>query len=269
MRLLKIIVISLLVAVSLLSAYTKVSESIKGDSVAPAISCDTDVLEISVLDDESALLRGITARDAQDGDLTDKIMVAGISKFTGDATVSVTYMVFDSDDNIGSLTRTIHYTDYTSPRIEILQPLVYQATETKVLLDRISVMDCIDGDITSSVRLTSQESTSHEEIYIVGVSVTNSMGDTTEIELPIVWYTDNQERPVVVLKSNLIYLQQGSSFSPRDYLVRAENAEGAVNKSEVKITGGVNTDMTGTYMVQYSYTYEGLEGIAVLTVVVE
>jgi len=269
MRLLKIIVTILLLVVTVLFAYTKVSESFSGASIAPIISCDEEVLEISVLDDSSALLRGVTASDAQDGDLTDEIMVAGISKFTGDATVSVTYMVFDSDDNIGKLTRTIHYTDYTSPRIEILQPLVYQATETMVLLDRIAVTDCIDGDITNSIRLTSQESTSYGDIYTVGVSVTNSMGDTTEIELPIVWYTDNQERPVVVLKSNLIYLQQGSSFSPRDYLVRAENAEGAANKSEVKITGGVNTDMTGTYMVQYSYTYEGLEGIAVLTVVVE
>lgn len=269
MRLLKIIVIVLLLVVSALFAYTEVTESMKGENIAPVISCDEDVLEISVLDDRSVLLRGVTAADAQDGDLTGEILVAGISKFTGDATANVTYLVFDSDDNIGSLTRTVHYTDYTVPRIEITQPLVYKASEPVKLLDRISVKDCIDGDITNSIRVSSPESTSHEEIYTIGLFVTNSMGDTIEITLPIVWYINNLDRPVVTLKSSLVYVQQGSSFKPRDYIARVENAEGAVNKSEVEISGGVDTATAGTYMVQYSYTYEGLEGIAVLTVVVE
>lgn len=269
MRLLKIVVIVLLLVVSILFTYTKVSESFSGDRIAPVISCDEDVLEISVLDDTSALLRGVTATDAQDGDLTGEILVAGISKFTGDATANVTYLVFDSDDNIGSLTRTIRYTDYTAPRIEVTQPLVYRASEPIGLLDRISVQDCIDGDITESVRVSSPEGTIHEEIYTIELFVTNSMGDTTEVRLPIVWYINNLERPVVVLKSSLVYLQQGSSFNPRDYLVRVEIAEETVNKSEVEISGSVDTAISGTYMVRYSYTYDGLEGVAVLTVVVE
>lgn len=269
MRLLRIIVISVLVAVSLLFAYTKVSESIKGDSVAPTISCDTDVLEISVLDDENALLRGITARDAQDGDLTGEVRVAGVSKFIGDATVNVTYLVFDSDDNIGRLTRAVRYMDYTAPRVEISQPLVYKATESMILLDKISVLDCIDGDITNSIRVSDPTSTSRDEIYTFELLVTNSMGDTVEMELPLVWYNNNQSRPVVVLKSGLVYVQQGASFTPRDYLVRVEVGEETANKSDVKISGGVNTDAPGTYTVQYTYTHDGVEGIAILTVVVE
>ena len=52
---------------------------------------------------------------------------------------------------MGSLTRTIRYTDYVPPRFQILEPLVYTPNEPVALLDRLLV-ERFAGKITIGVR---------------------------------------------------------------------------------------------------------------------
>lgn len=269
MRLLKILLIILLVLVALAFGVTEVSSRVSGTDDAPVISCDSDTLEISVNADRQVLLEGVTASDAQDGDLTPAIRISGISKFIDEATTNITYLVFDSDHNVGSLTRTIHYTDYVPPRLSITEPLVYSSSESITLLDRLLVEDCIDGDITDSLRVSTPVSASESAIYSVDVRVTNSMDDTLQLTLPLVRYPDNAQRPEVSLTDYLIYLEQGSSFSSRDYVAYVRTPDSIISKTEVRVSGGVDTSVPGIYTVRYSYVHNGLEGIAILTVVVE
>ena len=269
MRLLKILLITLFALVALAYGATEVSYRLNGSDDAPVINCDSDTLEISVSADRQVLLEGVTATDAQDGDITSAIRISGISKFIDEATTNITYLVFDSDNNVGSLTRTIHYTDYVSPRLTITEPLVYNSSENIILLDRLMVEDCIDGDITESIRVSTPVSSGQDPIYSVDIRITNSMDDTIQLTLPVVRYPNNAERPEVALTSYLIYLQQGSSFSARDYVSYVRTPDSIIGKNEVRVSGNVDTSIPGTYTVRYSYTYNGLEGIAILTVVVE
>lgn len=271
MRSLRIVLIVILVAVTALFGITTISQSQSNKNEAPIIECGSDVLELSVRDDESVLLTGVTAKDAQDGDLTAGILVSGISKFTdiSTATANVAYMVFDSDGNMGSLTRTIRYTDYTAPRFSLTEPLNYRSSESIALLDRLHVTDCIDGDITDSIRVSSLSSTTTEEVYSIQVQVTNSMGDSKDLELELFWQNDNVERPIVKLNNYLVYLSQGSSFNPSDYVSYVETASGVASKTLVNIKGTVNTSEPGTYFVHYSYSDGTVTGMSILTVVVE
>ena len=271
MRSLRIALILILVAVTVLFGITMISNARNTTGEAPVIECSTDVLELSVNDGESALLTGITASDAQDGDLTADILVSGLSKFTDPetATANVTYTVFDSDGNMGSLTRTIRYTDYTSPRFVLTEPLNYKSNDTIVLLDRLQAQDCIDGDITDSIRVSSLNSTSTDEIYSIDVQVTNSMGDSNELQLELVWQMDNEDRPIVKLNTYLLYLEQGSSFNPINYVSYAETSSGIASKTLVNIDSNVDTNEPGTYFVHYSYTEGTATGMSILTVVVE
>lgn len=274
MRLIKVLLIFTLVVVTALYGLTAFTQSISGKNDAPTISCSGDTLELSVKDDASALLAGVTAEDKQDGDLTSEILVSGVSKFLDIGTSTVTYLAFDSDHNVGSLTRTIRYTDYESPRFTITEPLIYKSNEEIQLLDRISIVDCIDGDITANVRVSSMESTTTDEVYTSMVQVTNSMGDSAEVTLPIVWQNNNADRPQVVLTDYLVYLSQDSSFNASSYLSYVNTTEGRGNRSDVRIEGTVDTATPGTYHVYYTYSYDvtetySLNGIAVLTVVVE
>lgn len=269
MKILKITLIVLLVLVTVLYGFTAVFQKIGGKADAPVISCDSDVLELSVTDDETALLRGITASDKQDGDMTAAVRIAGISKFIDEATARVNYLVFDSDHNVGSLSRTIRYTDYVSPRFTITEPLIYKGLEKMQLLDRIQATDCLDGDVTSAVRVSEPEYTDEEELYYVTLRVTNSMDDSSELKLPVIQQYDNASRPEIKLNSYLIYLPLGSSFNPRDYISYVSTDNGIVGKSEVQSSGTVNTDEAGTYMVRYTYAYDDQKVHAFLTVVVE
>ena len=269
MRLLKIILIVILAIVTLAFGTTEITERINGGNDAPVISCDSEILEISVTADRQTLLEDVTAKDAQDGDLTTAIRISGISKFIDDATTNITYLVFDSDNNVGSLTRTIRYTDYVPPRLSITKPLVYSYNDSMTILDRMTAEDCIDGDITDSIRLSTLSSSGEDYIYSLNVRVTNSMDDTQQLTLPVVRYPDNAERPEITLTSYLVYLEQGSDFSAREYISYVRTSGTIINKSEVRVSGSVDTSVPGVYTVRYSYIYNGLEGISLLTVVVE
>lgn len=268
MRIVKVLLIIALVAVTALYGWTAVSENLGGEDVAPVISCPDEVLEVSVKDDRSALFAGMTARDQQDGDLTGKILFSGMSKLLSDNKAKVDFVVFDSDHNLAKATRQIRYTDYTSPRFSITEPLIYYRNEAVGLLDRIRVEDCIDGDITESVRVSSLSATSDAEVYTVNLQVTNSMGDTVRLTLPVIQLEGIAIRPEVKLSDYLVYVNQGSAFNARSYLVYVSTPDGIGDKDEVQITGTVDTSKPGTYMVHYTYPFGTTSGTSVLTVVV-
>lgn len=270
MKIIKVSLIVLLVLVSMLYGVTTLLAQRSGADIGPTISCGTETLEISVRDDRSVLLAGVTARDEQDGDLTDQILIQGISKFITDSTARITYLVFDSDGNMATTSRYIRYVDYTSPVFDISTPLIYSTSESIALLDRIQASDSIDGDITDSIRVSNLIATSDAEIYSVTVKVTNSMGDTVAVELPIILESNSASRPDVYLTDYLVYLNSGSAFSARSYLKSVELPTGEAGRlSDVQITGLVDTKKPGTYLVYYRYYLDTMVGTAVLTVVVE
>ena len=270
MKILKISTIILLVLVMALFCVTSLFLQRSGTDVGPTISCDSDTLEISVADDETVLLTGVTARDKQDGDLTDQILIQGVSKFITDSTARVTYLVFDSDGNMASTSRYIRYTDYTAPHFSITSPLIYSSSESIALLDRVQATDAIDGDITDSIRVSNLVATSDAEIYTVDLLVTNSMGHTATVTLPIILESNSASRPDVYLTDYLVYLEKGSAFSASSYLQSVEAPNGQTCRlSDVQVTGLVDTNVPGTYMVYYRYYQDSMVGTAVLTVVVE
>lgn len=271
MRAFKLLLITLLVLVTALFGFTQFQEKASGKDIGPTISCPQEILDVSVSDGEEALLAGITASDKQDGNLTDHILIQGVSRQITDKMTQITYLVFDSDGNSASATRTIRYTDYESPRFAISKSLVYNNTLSIALLDRLHAVDCIDGDITNNIRVSSLTSTSDSEIYTIDIQVTNSLSDTARLTLPLVIYSSVSSRHAVInLTDYLVYLNQGASFNAKKYLVSviAPNEE-ECDLSEIKIEGAVDTAAPGTYMVYYRYPYEGTTALAVLTVVVQ
>lgn len=269
MRLLKLTLILLLTVVIVLYGVTFVNQRISGKDIGPEITCPEEILEISVTDPEDLLLAGVTASDRQDGDLTPKIQILGISKLITNNTAKVTYLVFDSDGNMDSLVRRIRYTDYERPHFSIKRPLLYAKNEAIALLDRLEVTDVIDGDITESVRVSALSATADSEIYTVSLQVTNSMGDTARITLPVVMLEGTSYRPDVRLSTYLVYIEAGSAFNAQSYLSGVQTAEGAGSTANVQVTSTVDASTPGTYYVYYRYPYNGTQGLAILTVVVE
>ena len=269
MRILKKILIIALAVLTVCYVATRIYQGSSERNEPPVISCPAGVLEVSAADDESVLLSGVTASDPQDGDLTDQIIIGGVSKLISNDTAKVTFLVFDSDDNMGSYVRYIRYTDYQRPQFAITKPLAYSSMDEVTLTDRLTATDVVDGDISHKIRVSSLASTDNSEVYDITVQVTNSMADTAWLRLPVLIQPTNPLRPVIELSDYLIYLEPGSDFDAAAYITSVTVSQTSVDASEVSISSNVNTAEEGTYRVMYTYSANGSTGTAIATVVVQ
>ena len=269
MRITRILLVLVFLAVAAVFTVQDMADRFSTADDPPVLTCGTEILEISVSDDNSVLLSGVTAEDPQDGDITDRVLVTGMSRLLEGNTANVSYAVFDSDHNMATLTRQIRYTDYHLPRFVLEEPLIYGINEEIKLLDRIHAQDVIDGDITSAIRVTYTDTVGEPGIHHIGIQVTNSMGDTAWLTLPMTLLASTEDRVEVELDSYLVYLNQGSSFDARRYLDSASWQGDPISLDNVTISGQVDTATAGTYYVEYTATYGSRSGTVILTVVVE
>lgn len=245
------------------------------DVSKPAFRVDEPVLEISVTADRSELLRGLYAFDNVDGNITDRIIIRSISRFTDDqAAFRVTYIVFDEASNYETCTRTVRYTDYEPPKFHLSKPMVFGVGETVTFMDRISVTDSIDGDISG--RMVLSESTVNHSTpgtYTARITVTNRMGDSAELPLKVMIVNPSPSAPVITLRDHLIYLEQGAKPNLPEYVAAVTDPleEEPVSTRLVKVNRSeLDTSTPGVYEVYYYYTgASGETATAILTVVVE
>lgn len=279
MRGLKITVIVGFVLSTILYAGVFVMNMRNHDSTIPIIINSTGLLELSVKDSDEKLLEGLAAVDKKDGDLTDQIMVAGISHLKKDGTCNVKYVVFDSDHNSDELTRKVQFTDYKEPVFSLKKPLVYRQGENIDILERIRAKDSLDGDISDKIKIKSSDISNYQTgIYPVVLEVKNSFGVKSSIELQVVVqdnYNYNVEKKIQLSKY-IVYINQGKKFDPYDYIKSVKDGDSEVSDPDINIYGEVDTDTPGCYYLSYTLVTEnsyGMEsetdGLAYLTVVVQ
>ena len=270
MKIIKLILALLFCVVTVLYAGTALYRAVFHKNDPPVISCSSHTLEVKVTDGADVLLSGISASDPQDGDLTAQVRIAGTSKLIDQNTAKVTYLVFDSDNNMGSYTRFIRYTDYARPRFEVTSPLLFDANQEIAPAKFIRAVDTIDGDISSSVRIATLNLTTAAGVYTITATVTNRMGDTAQIALPVILVDGLSSRVQVQLKQYLLYLDHGAAFDPASYLKGVTDpGDKAPSLADVQITSEVDTTAPGTYRVTYTYGSGNQAGTAILTVVVQ
>lgn len=265
-RTLKTILIICLVLVTAAFAAGQVYSRVVTDTVPPVITLDSDSITVSVEDGRDALLRGVTASDAKDGDLTGQIIVSSVSKLISNNTAKVSYMVFDKAGNMASATRYVFYSDYHRPRFMLITPLVYSLGETVSITGRLQAQDAVDGDITSSIRVLSSDIISSTEgVYNLTLQVINSLGDTAQVTLPVTIRAEADGDSAVKLRRYLVYVGLGDNFEPRNYI----ESVSAGSVSDVRIDSNVDTQSAGCYLVTYTVTSGGRSSSALMTVVVE
>lgn len=235
---------------------TRLYDRMYVDRTAPVIECDSNVIQVSVKDRESALLRGVRAYDSKDGDLTSQVIVQSVTKLITSDTAKVTYMVFDSANNMASASRTVQYTDYEKPKLSMDDPLIFTVADTVTILDKIKAEDVLDGDISDNVRVISQNvSSNYEGVFSATVEVMNSLGDIEVLPLKVIINNTSALRPLVKLTEYITYVESGAEFDPYDYIQSVRDINGkSVDKHEVMADESVDTDTPGNYEVCYTYT---------------
>ena len=272
-KLLRRITLALFVMMLVAFIVFSVVERMTTDTTIPVITIDTDVIELSVKDKQERLFEGVAAYDAKDGDISDKVQIESISKFIEPGVCTVTYAVSDSDKHVVKHTRTLKYTDYTSPEFYMKRALVYGVDEALDIRAAVGARDCIDGDISERVAiLTTDYIRNTAGVFTVSLQVSNSKGDTIYLDVTVHVEGNETMAPEIQLKKSLIYVKKGETPVFEDYLGDV-TVNGVLMKKEdieLLISTNYDADEEGTYNVHYYIsTKDGYEGHSILTVVVE
>lgn len=270
MRILRIAAVVLFAACLLLNIWATARYNAGIDYEGPVLACDSEILEVSTQEGEDALMRGVTATDAQDGDLTDRILIGSASYFVEPGVFDVEYVVFDSHRNSATLTRRVVYTDYVGPQFRVLAPLVFSRGENIRYLNYVTAYDVLDGDITDKIKVKASNVSNYTAgTYPVLLEVTNSHGDTAEVELNVVVLEGKTGGPKITLGGYTAYVEAGAVFNPYDLIQSVMDSDGnSVAKNQVNVLGTVDTEVPGSYQLIYSYSDSTGEGRTYLTVVV-
>lgn len=265
-----LITIVFIAVVGAWSVNVVLSKTVK-DHTPPVITSDRDVLELSVKDDQSKLLTGLTATDDRDGDLTSEILVGTHSRFISEGVCDITYLVFDSNKNVGKFTRRTKYTDYTEPVFSLKEPLMFKSGDTVSMFTKISLTDCLDGDISSKVKIVVNDvDNSKLGTYYVTFEASNSYADVVNRKLPVNIVNDTVDSPHIELTDYLIYVNVGDTIQPQKYIKSVtDKYDSNIGSDKVEINSTVDTRAPGVHQVAYSYTdSRGLTGHSFLIVIV-
>lgn len=238
-------------------------DKIRTDNEKPDIRIAEEALEVSVLASNETLLQGVSAWDDTDGDVTDSLVVESVLLADTEGTVTVTYAAFDRSGNVAKATRNMRFSDYRGPRFSLSQSLAFTSGREYDLFSIISAEDTLDGNISHRLRATSMDEASLTAVgtHDVEIRVTNSLGDTAKLILPVEVYAPNTYDATVTLSDYLIYLDAGSAFNPSRYLDAYVQGSETVSLSSgmptgfsLQVTGSVDTQTPGVYPVAYRVT---------------
>lgn len=266
-----ILIILTVLSVALAVGYT-VYERSQSSPGMPQISFDKSSIEARVDASDEELLRGVTASDPEDGDITGSLIVEGISRMH-DGSAKVSYVAFDSQNHLARAERTVRFTDYRQPVFSFTRSMEFKLSGNIDILKYIEAQDMFDGDISDKVKYSIDSdalSLSSVGEHQVTLRVTNSLGDTSHLTITVEVTADAPNAADISLKQYVVYLPAGAEFDAASYVTGyVANGEQKTGADGLRIENKVDTDTPGVYNVKYSYGYGSSESHVRLTVVVE
>ena len=268
----RIIILIAFAFVSIASIAVFIGEKLAVDKTIPVITVEEEMIEVSLKATDEELLKGVTAYDEKDKDLTSQIIIESISRFTEKGVSKVTYAVCDSNNNVAKASRMIKFKGYESPKFKIMGNLCFSLYERIDISEMISAVDSIEGGwISQNIVITSDDyKTSIPGAYSLDVTVNNAKGDSSQIKLPFIIEDRPLSAPTIELKEYLAYTKKGKTIDFKSYIVDALDSKEESLKDKVTVESNVDFKKPGTYNVHYYVTdSNNYRGHSVLTVVVE
>ncbi|MBC2036918.1 LPXTG cell wall anchor domain-containing protein [Listeria booriae] len=217
-------------------------------NTAPVIAADDTSVKKGGSFDPMA---GVTASDAEDGNLTNSISVTANDVDTSvEGTYHVTYSVTDSDGNTTTKTITVTVSSNNAPVITAADKTLKKGASFDPMAG-VSASDTEDGNVTDKVTVTANDvDTSAVGTYHVTYSVTDSDGNTTTKTITVT--VTSNDAPVITASDKT--LKKGGSFDPMAGVSASDTEDGNVTDKVSVTANDVDTSAVGTYHVTYSVT---------------
>ena len=267
----KFLILSLILCIFYVGImYYNKQNNIKGEK--PVITVQGKDLVTSVKAKEKVLLDGVEATDKEDGFLTNDVFVESISPFNENKQRTITYAVFDSDDNLTRTSRNLSYTDYKQPSLTLVKPiLVTYLVDKNVFKSFVKATSNVDGDISNQVIV--------DRVYLDGAdyyidySVKDSCGGSDHLKLKVDFIDNDQKTNLDIQLSNyLIEVKQGTKIDPMDYVKDVKKRKVSKNDliSKIEVTSNYDADQSGIYDILYEISLpNGDYGITKLSIIVK
>jgi hypothetical protein len=244
---------------------TKATETEKANT-QPTITLNGES-SITVALNSTYVDSGATAADAEDGDLTSKIVASGIVDTKVAGIYRVIFIVADSSGAKATAARTITVKENSPPVITLSGASKLTIAQYSKYADLgATATDREDGNLTSKIVATGTVNTIVTGTYTVTYSVTDSSGVTATTTRTVVVLTN--KLPVITLNGKgRVSATQNSVYT--DLGATASDVEDGNLTSRIVATNDVNTKVPGTYKVTYSVTdSSGATVIKIRTVIV-
>lgn len=277
MKKLKIIFGLLIIMIIIGYWYFKQLKVNNSDKQPPTINYN-DNLITTVNASNEELLKGVSAYDEVDGDVSNSLIIENISKISDDHKVNITYAAYDKSNNVAKMTRIVEYQDYQLPHFKLNKPLIFTSLKNTNLLNAIEAFDVNGSDISNKIRMQYQQNPYEIETtnitYPIIFTVSDKLAGTKEITLNVdlIANAKDYNNVEVVLKDYLIYVKKGTEINLTSYLDKIiyQDEEQKINYKNLEITNTFDTTKEGVYDVYFNYTLkDNLSGYSKLVVVVE
>lgn len=260
MRILRNSLLILFVVTSVIFGINQYRSYKDRDNVVPVITADSDSLHLSVKATDNDLLKGVSAHDDRDGDVSSSLLVAGKSNFIEDGVIRVDYAAFDSHNNVGTYSRRVIFDDYHSPRFSSEKPLVLHS-ESTYDFSFFQATDVLNGDISHKIKiLTDSNTATSSSEYPIEIEVTNDYGDVEKLDLIMdVVTTREYNLQYPALKEYIVYIPVGDEVDFRSYLIGIRKGDKILSFDEseytpdsVEIEDYIDFYTPGKYTVTFS-----------------
>lgn len=207
-----------------------------------------------------AILKGVKATDKEDGNITKKVFVQGMS----------TLGVFDKDDNYTKTKRKIKYKNYSAPQLYLNKALVYSKVNSKAqFADYMNAYSCVDGDLSSQVKVIREYE--QDKNHYVTFAVTDSTGTQSSITLKA-YQTSRNQTVNINLDTYLMRVKVGTEVNAKRHIdsVTMDDMDYSNLKNQVDINTDYDKNKPGTYEFIYRVkTSNDDYGLTKLVVIVE
>lgn len=200
------------------------------DKTGPEITFQKENITYREGDNLSILLEDCVAIDKRDGDVSDRVQIANIDMIENQTKMRVTYIVYDTKNNVTVTDRIVNYEGGTTAGNDPVFPS--------------------DEDPSSS-----EESSSEEEPSSSEAEESDDMyNDRKTIEQEQAIAALSPEAPILRLSTHRVRIQAGESFDPYDYVSEAKSgSDSPIYLSEI---GNYDTSVPGTYSIHICVTDE-------------
>lgn len=185
---------------------------------------------------------GFTAIDNYDGDVTGNVI-------REEKDGIVTYMVTDSSGNVATIERKIIYKDLVAPIITLNGEADIVSDIGKEYVDAgFTATDDCDGDITDKVVVEGSVNGLEFGEYTLTYKVKDSSENECIVKRNV--RVADISAPIINLNGDKsVYIKKGEPYVEAGVTAK-DNVDGDVS-SNVKLLGGVNTEVTGSYLITY------------------